>query len=112
MSTYVTDHGNMALAVADAGCGIEKKDRDKIFLPFYTTKSGGTGLGLPIVKKIVEAHGGDLHVYPNKGRGVTFRALLPAIQAVDIIGKYEKEGKRSPSRQFKEGRRTINPMMA
>jgi two-component system sensor histidine kinase HydH len=71
----------MALDVADAGCGIEKKDREKIFLPFYSTKSEGTGLGLPIVKKIVEAHGGNLYFYSNKGKGVTFRVQLPLLSA-------------------------------
>jgi len=79
VSTYVADQWNIALDVVDTGCGIEKKDRDKIFLPFYTTKRQGTGLGLPIVKKIVEAHGGDLHFYPNKGKGVTFHVQLPII---------------------------------
>ena len=81
VSTHMADRWNMALDVADAGCGIEKKDREKIFLPFYSTKSEGTGLGLPIVKKIVEAHGGDLHFYSNKGKGVTFRVQLPLLSA-------------------------------
>jgi len=77
VTTGMADRWNVALDVADEGCGIEKTKVNKIFQPFFTTKKEGTGLGLPIVKKIVEAHGGDLHFYPNKGRGVTFRVQLP-----------------------------------
>ena len=79
ISTYVGDQWNIALDVVDAGCGIKKKDEDKIFLPFYTTKREGTGLGLPIVRKIVEAHSGSLRFYSNKGKGVTFHVQLPLI---------------------------------
>jgi signal transduction histidine kinase len=68
----VTDHGNIALAVADAGCGIEKKDQDRIFLRFYTTKSGETGLGLPMVKKIGEAHGETFMAPPIKEEALHF----------------------------------------
>jgi two-component system, NtrC family, sensor histidine kinase HydH len=81
VSTYATDRFNVVLHVIDAGCGIDKKDRDKIFHPFYSTKSEGTGMGLPIAKKIVEAHGGDLEFRPNKEKGVTFMVRLPVIPA-------------------------------
>jgi signal transduction histidine kinase len=43
--------------IADCGCGVPGEDRDKVFQPVFTTKKEGTGLGLPIVRKIVEAHG-------------------------------------------------------
>ena len=81
VSTRVADRWNVALEVVDAGCGIPKKDREKIFHPFYSTKREGTGLGLPIVKKIVEAHGGELRFYPNKEKGVTFTVRLPLLSA-------------------------------
>ncbi|MFZ0930111.1 MAG: ATP-binding protein [Syntrophobacteraceae bacterium] len=45
--------------------------------PFFTTKKEGTGLGLPIVKKIVDAHKGRIEVLDNPGAGVTFRVVLP-----------------------------------
>jgi signal transduction histidine kinase len=50
---------------------------EKIFSPFFTTKSKGTGLGLPIVKKIIEAHRGILEVLENPVKGVTFRVVIP-----------------------------------
>lgn len=64
--------------VKDCGCGIPKEHKEQIFFPFFTTKKEGTGLGLPIVKKIVEAHTGSLEVVDNPDKGVTFRIVLPA----------------------------------
>jgi two-component system sensor histidine kinase HydH len=77
--TVKTAHGNhgMILSVSDCGFGIEEKDHEAVFQPFFSTKNGGAGLGLPIVKKIVEAHGGDVSFHANPGRGVTFTVLLP-----------------------------------
>lgn len=65
--------------VVDCGCGIPLDKRSEIFSPFVTTKREGTGLGLPIVKKIVEAHDGRVEVLDNPGAGVTFRVVLPAV---------------------------------
>ncbi len=79
ISTYADGQWTITLDVADTGWGIKEKDREKIFLPFYTTKREGTGLGLPIVKKIVEAHGGSLRFHSNREKGVTFRVQLPII---------------------------------
>jgi two-component system, NtrC family, sensor histidine kinase HydH len=63
--------------VRDHGCGLPPGRKDKIFSPFFTTKSKGTGLGLPIAKKIVEAHQGILEVIENPVKGVTFRVIIP-----------------------------------
>lgn len=65
------------LTVTDCGCGIPEEYRDSIFDPFFSTKQEGTGLGLGIVRKIVEAHGGELSFHPNSEKGVTFRVRLP-----------------------------------
>jgi two-component system sensor histidine kinase HydH len=65
------------LEVADCGCGIREEDQEKIFEPFFTTKKDGTGLGLPIVKKIVDAHGGNISLYSNPEGGITFNIRLP-----------------------------------
>jgi len=70
--------GNIIIDVADCGCGIPPDQKEKIFNPFYTTKKEGTGLGLPIVKKIVEAHGGSVEVLENRVRGVILRVTLPS----------------------------------
>ncbi len=63
--------------VRDHGCGLPNGKKEKIFSPFFTTKSKGTGLGLPIAKKIVEAHQGILEVLENPVKGVTFRVIIP-----------------------------------
>ena len=67
----------LIIDVSDSGCGIPIDKKEEIFFPFFTTKEDGTGLGLPIAKKIVEAHGGCLEVLENPERGVTFRVIIP-----------------------------------
>jgi len=69
--------GSIAIEVSDRGEGIPEDKRSEILAPFYTTKKEGTGLGLPIVKKIVEAHAGHLEFADNPEKGVTFRIILP-----------------------------------
>ena len=64
------------IAVSDRGSGIEPGELDRIFRPFYTTKSAGTGLGLSICRKIVAAHGGSIRVESGPG-GTVFAVLLP-----------------------------------
>jgi PAS domain S-box-containing protein len=65
------------VSVRDSGRGIEKEDVEKIFEPFYTTKSGGLGMGLPINKRIIEAHDGRLWAENNPDGGMTFSFTLP-----------------------------------
>lgn len=70
--------GNMLLVdVIDHGCGIPADKKREIFSPFYTTKKEGTGLGLPIVRKIIEAHRGSIEVLDNIDKGTTFRLAIP-----------------------------------
>lgn len=76
ISTHCED-GGVAFRVADRGCGIKEELLESVFHPFFTTKKGGTGLGLGIAKKIVEAHGGEICLCLNADRGVTFTAKLP-----------------------------------
>lgn len=66
------------LAVCDEGPGIRSEDLARIFLPFYTTKSSGTGLGLAVVQKIAVQHGGSAEVQNRPGRGAEFILWLPA----------------------------------
>lgn len=65
------------LEVADRGSGITEEHSESVFHPFFSTKKGGTGLGLGIVKKIVEAHGGEIYYITNPAKGTTFIIRLP-----------------------------------
>jgi signal transduction histidine kinase len=66
------------IAVIDRGVGIDPAQRDSIFNPFFTTKPEGVGLGLAIVAKIVDEHGGKITVESEPGKGSVFHVLLPA----------------------------------
>ena len=67
------------IAVIDRGSGVAPEHRGSIFNPFFTTKKEGVGLGLAIVAKIVDEHGGRLEFDSEPGRGSVFRLLLPAV---------------------------------
>jgi signal transduction histidine kinase len=69
--------GKVEVAVSDSGPGVPPEVIDKVFDPFFTTKSGGLGMGLPISRTIIEAHGGQLWAeHGAGGRGLTFRFTL------------------------------------
>jgi two-component system nitrogen regulation sensor histidine kinase NtrY len=65
------------LVVADDGPGIPLAERDKLFLPYYSTKQRGSGLGLAIVRRIIAEHGGSIEVSDNEPRGTRFTVELP-----------------------------------
>jgi len=69
--------GIAEVAVIDRGSGIAPEDRNSIFNPFFTTKPSGVGLGLAIVSKIVDEHGGKITVESEPGKGSVFHVLLP-----------------------------------
>ena len=66
------------LSVEDDGVGIDPDDRQRIFVPFYSKREQGTGLGLATVHRVVEAHGGSVEVESEPGRGARFTVRLPA----------------------------------
>ncbi len=66
------------VTVADDGPGIPAEEREKLFLPYYSTKGRGSGLGLAIVRRIVAEHGGSIEVTSNTPRGTRFTIELPA----------------------------------
>lgn len=70
------EEGKPFCRVIDRGVGIDERDLEKILRPFYTTKEKGTGLGLPLSKKIIDAHGGQLTIASQKGRGTTVTLWL------------------------------------
>jgi signal transduction histidine kinase len=69
-------YGNDWFEVEDGGCGMSRAAMKNMFVPFFTTTEGGSGLGLSTSKKIVEAHGGNMEVVSEEGIGTTFRVKL------------------------------------
>jgi len=83
LSLRVTQSGDRTVRVdiSDTGTGIGKEELGRIFDPYFTTRPSGTGLGLPIAQRIVEAHGGEILVSSEPGRGTVFSVLLPRREA-------------------------------
>ena len=75
--TAFTEAEKIVLEVADDGVGIDPAHRERLFRPYFTTKKHGTGLGLFVIRKIVEDHGGSVGVTSEPGQGTTFRVVLP-----------------------------------
>lgn len=75
---HPSNHGDqwVGIELTDTGRGIPPEEIERIFDPFYTTRPGGTGLGLTIAQKIIDNLGGRIEVISRKGRGSTFRVLL------------------------------------
>lgn len=67
----------VALDLIDTGCGINAEAQSRIFDTFYSTKQGGSGLGLPTARKIIEGHGGRINVESEVGKGTKFTISLP-----------------------------------
>jgi len=78
--------GRAKIRIRDSGCGIPRDIRQKIFLPFYTTKPQGTGFGLALVQKTVISHGGSIEVESEEGKGATFIINLPDAEAARLDG--------------------------
>ena len=77
------DHESALITVADEGKGISPENLDNIFRPFFTTKGHGTGLGLSLARRIVEAHGGSIRVRSQVGKGTQFEVRLPIAREAD-----------------------------
>jgi signal transduction histidine kinase len=87
------------LSVSDTGPGIPPDLHATIFEPLVTTKSSGTGLGLALCKRVVEAHGGRISIESAPGQGATFRIDLPAPEAADLPGSGSPSVPQSPPRE-------------
>jgi len=68
---------NAVIEISDTGCGIKADEIDKIFDAYYTSKPGGSGLGLPTARKIAQAHNGSISVNSQPGKGTSFTVSLP-----------------------------------
>jgi len=73
------------IEVEDNGVGMRPEDRDRVFLPFFTTKPTGTGLGMAIVKKIMDLHGGEIEIESAAERGTTIRLVIPRTAAAMAV---------------------------
>jgi signal transduction histidine kinase len=73
--------GMATVVIRDNGCGITEDRLAKIFNPFYTTKKNGTGLGMGIAKKVMDAHSGRIEVQSKAGTGTEFRLSIPLADA-------------------------------
>jgi len=76
--TSRNDENRVTVAIRDSGVGIDSKNLDQLFNPFFTTKPHGMGMGLPISRSIIESHGGRLWAASNPSCGATFQFTLPA----------------------------------
>jgi signal transduction histidine kinase len=74
----------VVVEIEDSGPGVPQELKEQIFNPFVTTKKSGVGLGLAIVSKIVDAHGGSLKLVSEPGHGACFRVEVPAVIAPQV----------------------------
>jgi len=81
LTTQATPEGDVEIVVCDNGVGVHPSVANRMFDPFCSTKPTGTGLGLPISRTIVRAHGGTLDHEPNLPRGACFKVRLPSTRA-------------------------------
>jgi two-component system nitrogen regulation sensor histidine kinase NtrY len=79
---YLPASGQVALEVADTGPGFPQEDRDRVFLPYYSTKRSSGGLGLAIVQRIILEHGGQIRIEENRPRGARLVIELPVLAPV------------------------------
>ena len=71
------DSSTISVNIEDTGCGIPEESINKIFIPYYTSKQHGTGLGMPVVRNIVEKINGEIRIESEVGKGTTFTVSLP-----------------------------------
>jgi PAS domain S-box-containing protein len=82
--TEQTDASNMRISVEDSGTGIDESHTEDLFTPFYTTKKDGMGMGLPISRSIIDAHGGKLWAKNNTGHGAIFFFTIPVATDIEV----------------------------
>lgn len=86
VETLCDEDGLVCVRIVDTGPGIAEADRARIFEPFFSTKDGGTGLGLALTHEIVVEHGGRIDLVSAPGQGTAFTIRLPAHQPQPLVG--------------------------
>jgi nitrogen fixation/metabolism regulation signal transduction histidine kinase len=76
LQAYIDESGKIILEISDTGKGIEEEALDKIFIPFFTTKKKGSGIGLSLSKQIMRRHKGNIQVKSKQGEGTTFKLIF------------------------------------
>ncbi len=84
LQTFARD-GHVHLAIIDNGQGMDESTRSRLFQVFFSTKPNGSGLGLPTVRKIVDAHRGTITCESERGRGTRFMILLPPATSLGLL---------------------------
>ena len=89
IGTRATEADSVELVVADTGCGVSRDDKEKLFLPYFSTKGRGTGLGLAIVNRILADHEASIRVEDNVPVGARFIVELPVRTVAEMEAKAE-----------------------
>jgi len=97
VATRATDADSVELIVADTGCGVSRDEKEKLFLPYFSTKGRGTGLGLAIVNRILADHEAAIRVEDNRPAGARFIVDLPTLSASERDSGTEHELKMEVS---------------
>jgi PAS domain S-box-containing protein len=87
--------GCLELSIADNGIGIPDEKIDRLWAPFVTTKAKGIGLGLPICKRIIDGHGGQILCESKKGKGTTFTLILPIVEPSEKEWEFYVDGREA-----------------
>jgi two-component system nitrogen regulation sensor histidine kinase NtrY len=87
VATHSTGADTVELVVADTGCGVSPEEKEKLFLPYFSTKGRGTGLGLAIVNHILTEHNAHIRVEDNFPAGARFVVEIPALVATEAEGR-------------------------
>ena len=93
IGTRSSDGDSVELIIADTGCGVSRDDKEKLFLPYFSTKGRGTGLGLAIVNRILADHEATIRVEDNMPMGARFIVDLPIRTVAEIQAKAEAKAK-------------------
>jgi len=91
IGTRATEADSVELIIADTGCGVSREDKEKLFLPYFSTKGRGTGLGLAIVNRILADHEATIRVEENVPTGARFIVELPIRTVAEIKAKAEAQ---------------------
>mgnify|MGYP001810429354 FL=1 len=78
LKAFIDESGKIIIEISDSGKGIEEEALGKIFIPFFTTKKKGSGIGLSLSKQIMRRHKGNIQVKSKLGEGSTFKLIFNA----------------------------------